>query len=112
MKNLLFLLLFMPSIVLADRWCVLTASDIDNNHSGYSNEVSFVEYSKNVTFEWTPNSEPDIYGYRLHMRISQVEVFTPIEIDIFHLDHCLETVCQWTLKLKPITNIQLKGEMP
>jgi hypothetical protein len=105
------LIILTASIVFADRWYAATALDIEGNESGYSNTVQWIgPILISITFEWTPNSEPDISGYHLFVKDNLDGVWTLINIDIYHLDHCLDK-CQKTLKINnPI--IQLKGEIP
>ena len=98
-------------IAVADRYYKLTALDTEGYESGFSNFVSTTEFREAITFAWTPNSEPDIMGYRLFVNCAEEFGYMPIPIDIFHLDHCLETECTLTLDMSDPKNITI-GETP
>jgi len=111
---LIFTLLFLSSSVFADRWYCATAYDteIPPYESGQSNTVQTVGWFHiSITFEWTPNTEPDICGYNIYVKDSPDGEWVLVNVEIFHLDYCLD-ICQRTLSIEPITSIILKEDSP
>lgn len=107
------LLLWVPAR--ADRWYVATAYDTETPpiESGYSNEVEIVgPITLAITFAWTPNTEPDIGGYHLHVSSVMGGPYSLIDIDVPHLDACAVLECQKTLSLEPITQITIQEDSP
>lgn len=102
-------LLLMASPARADRYYKLTALDTEGYESGFSNFVSITEFREMVTFAWTPNSEPDIFGYKLWVNCADEFGYMPVPVDIFHFDYCLETECQITLDMSDPKNITIGG---
>jgi hypothetical protein len=116
MKHLLIIVVLvfvlLSGVANADRYYKLTALDTEGYESGFSNFVSIDGFWPTIIFAWTPNSEPDIMGYKLWVNCANEFGWMPIPIDIFHLDHCLETECTVTLDMSDPKNITVTGELP
>lgn len=70
MKYLLpiFLSLLLVSSAFGERFLVATAFDTEDLRSNWSNEVVWSGCGSSVTLEWSPNSEPDLDGYKFDRR--------------------------------------------
>lgn len=109
----LSLILLTASGALADRDFVATAYDTEEFESGYSNTVQTVGWVYlTITFEWKPNVEPDIAGYKIHSKDPTGGAFVPVAVEITHIDYCIPAACRRTLSIEPITNIILQKEGP
>jgi len=100
----------------ADRWFVATALDTEGYESGYSNTVQTSGWhTSGITFAWTPNTEPDIYGYRFYVKDAPSFDFIAIDVEIPHRDYCainlIENECSKTFSIEDPQNIQI-GRVP
>jgi len=101
----------------ADRWFVATALDTEGYESGYSEAVQASGwYTSGITFAWTPNTEPDIDGYKFYVRDAPSFDFMVIDVEIPHLDHCvvdlIQNECMKTFSIEDPQNIQLTRGFP
>ena len=100
----------------ADRWFVATALDTEGYESGYSEEVLAEGwFTGGITFAWTPNTEPDIDGYRFYVRDVPSFDYMRIDGEIPRRDHCivdlLQNECTKTFSIEDPQNIQI-GRAP
>ena len=100
----------------ADRWFVATALDTEGYESGYSEAVQASGwYTSGITFGWTPNTEPDIYGYKFYVKDKPSFDFMVIDVEIPHRDYCainlIENECSKTFSIEDPQNIQI-GRVP
>lgn len=105
---LAMVLLFTPPVS-AQRYFVATAFDTDGYESAFSNEVEFSGGGRSVTFEWSPNSEPYLAGYRLWCSKVSGGPYVPAGsyIDCSAGD---AACCTETLAIESPKNIRLKGD--
>jgi len=100
----------------ADRWFVATALDTEGYESEYSKAVQTSGwYTSGITFGWTPNTEPDIDGYKFYVQDAPSFDFMVIDVEIPHLGHCvvdlIQNECMKTFSIEDPQNIQI-GRVP
>ena len=110
MKTVIILaLLLFTAPLSAERFFVATAYDTEGYESGYSNEVQFSGGVGDVTFEWSPNSEPDLAGYRLWSGKISGGPYVQAGNDI-PCGGGNAPCCTITLSIEDPKNIQLQGD--